>query len=248
MSSKTALVTGGSRGIGRAIVERLVHDGVSVVFSFARDETAAARTLATARAGAAADVTVHSQRADLADTEAARQLYDTADRQLGGLDILVNNAGSSTVPQPISETSDTDYDHLMAVNTRAVFVLMREAATRLHDGGRIVNISTVNTVAPHPAAAVHAASKAAVEQFAACAARQLGPRGITVNSVSPGATDTDLLRDSNPDVDVESAVATATPLGRLGHPTDVADVVAFLTAHDGRWITGQNIRASGGLS
>lgn len=94
---------------------------------------------------------------------------------------------------------------------------------------------------------MHAASKAAVEQFAACAARELGPRGITVNSVSPGATDTDLLRNNNPGLDVDAALAPITPLGRLGRPVDVADVVAFLTGHDGRWFTGQNLRASGGL-
>ena len=129
----------------------------------------------------------------------------------------------------------------MAVNTRAVFILMREAATRLRDEGRIVNISTINTVAPNPAVAVHAASKATVEQFAACGARELGPRGITVNSVSPGATDTDLLRDNNPGLDGDTALTPITPLGRLGRPGDVA---AFLT---GCWITGQNLRASGGL-
>lgn len=244
---RTALVTGGSRGIGRAVVERLVRDGVSVMFSFASDKAAADDVLATARTEAPEGVTAEAVRADLADPDAAKRLYDAAAEQLDGLDILVNNAGSSTVPQPISQTSDADYDHLMSVNTRAVFVLMREAATRLRDGGRIVNISTLNTVAPNPAVAVHAASKAAVEQFAACAARELGLRGITVNSVSPGATDTDLLRDNNPGVDVKAALAPVTPLGRLGRPDDVADVVAFLTGHDGRWVTGQNLRASGGL-
>lgn len=248
-AGRTALVTGGSRGIGRAVVERLVRDGVSVVFSFASDKAAADEAVATARAAASEGVTVEAVQADLADpeAEAAKRLYDAAEEQLGGLDILVNNAGSSTVPQPISQTSDTDYDQLMAVNTRAVFVLMREAATWLRDGGRIVNISTVNTVAPNPAVAVHAASKAAVEQFAACAARELGPRGITVNSVSPGATDTDLLRNNNPGVDVEAALAPITPLGRLGRPDDIADVVAFLAGHERRWVTGQNLRASGGL-
>lgn len=133
-------------------------------------------------------------RADLAESDGARHLYTLAEDLLGGLDILVNNAGSNTVPRSISETSDGDYEQVMAVNTRAVFLLMRAASTRLRDGGRIVNISTVNTVAPNAAVAVHTASKAAVEQFAACAARELGSRGITVNSVSPGATDTDLLR------------------------------------------------------
>lgn len=244
LDGMTALVTGGSRGIGRAIVERLVRDGASVVFSFARQQSAADEVVA-ATAGRAEAVA-----ADLSDSTAARALYDSAEAALGGLDILVNNAGSGTVPKPISVTTDEEYDQLMLVNTRAVFVLMREASQRLRNDGRIVNISTLNTVVPDPAVAVHAASKAAIEQLAACSARELGSRGITVNSVSPGATDTDLLRGNNPGIDVEAAVAhvaSMTPLGRLGRPDDIADVVGFLVGPDGRWITGQNLRAGGGL-
>ncbi len=244
LDGKTALVTGGSRGIGRAIVERLSREGASVVFSFAQDEAAAADVVAAAEAAGSLAKAV---QADLADRAAAGELFDTAEQQLGGLDVLVNNAGSGTVPTPISQTTDADYDQMMAVNTRAVFLLMREAVTRLRAGGRIVNISTINTVMPTAATAVHAAGKAAVEQFAASAAREVGARGITVNTVSPGATDTDLLRTNNPGVDVEQAVAPLTPLGRLGRPNDIADVVAFLAGSDGRWITGQNLRAGGGL-
>lgn len=242
LDGRTALVTGGSRGIGRAIVVRLARDGASVVFSFARNKTAADEVVA------ACGDRVHAVAADLATPEAPKELYDAAEAAIGPLDILVNNAGSSTVPRPMSATTDEDYDTLMAVNTRAVFVLMREASTRLRDGGRIVNISTINTVMPDPAVAVHAASKAAVEQFAACAARELGPRAITVNAVSPGATYTDLLRGNNPGVDIAAAVAPLTPLGRIGRPDDIADVVAFLAGPDGRWITGQNLRAGGGLA
>ena len=241
LDGKSALVTGGSRGIGRAIVQRLARDGASVVFSFARDEAAAAALEADVPKATAV-------QADLAERTAAVALYDAAEQQLNGLDILVNNAGSSTVPASISQTSDADYDQIMAVNTRAVFTLMREAGTRLRDSGRIVNISTINTVAPTAATGVHAASKAAVEQFAAGAARELGARGITVNSVSPGATDTDLLHGNNPGVDVADVVIPITPLGRLGRPDDIADVVAFLVGPDGRWVTGQNLRAGGGLA
>lgn len=244
LQGKAALVTGGSRGIGRAIVQRLVHDGASVVFSFARSNDAAAEVAATAHSS---EVVLEAIQADLAEPAAAKRLYDAAETRLAGLDILINNAGSRTVPQALSATSDMDYDMLMAVNTRAVFQLMREASTRLRDGGRIVNISSINTIAPTSAAAVHAASKAAVEQFAACAARELGPRAITVNTVSPGPTDTDLLHDNNPGVDLAAVLAPITPLGRLGRPDDIADVVAFLAGPDGRWITGQNLRAAGGL-
>jgi 3-oxoacyl-[acyl-carrier protein] reductase len=239
----TALVTGGSRGIGRGIVERLARDGASVVFSYAQNKAAAEEVVAAASGGR-----VEAVAADLHRQEAPKELYDAAETAIGRLDILVNNAGSSTVPQPISATTDSDYGQLMAINTRAVFMLMREASTRMRDGGRIVNISTINTAMPNAAVAVHAASKAAIEQFAACSARELGPRGITVNSVSPGATDTDLLRGNNPGVDIAAAVAPLTPLGRLGRPDDIADVVAFLVSPDGRWVTGQNLRAGGGLA
>jgi 3-oxoacyl-[acyl-carrier protein] reductase len=242
--SRTALVTGGSRGIGRAIVERLARDGIVVVFSFAHDQTAADNVVATTQTAGSRAWAV---RADLSERDAAFRLFRTAETQLCGLDILVNNAGSGIRPVPISQTTDADYDQMMAVNTHAVFTLMREATTRLRDGGSIVNISTINTVAPTAAVAVHAPSKAAVEQFSACAARELGPRSITVNTISPGATDTDLLRNNNPGIDLEQALVPITPLGRLGQPTDIANVVAFLVGSDGRWITGQNIRAGGGL-
>jgi 3-oxoacyl-[acyl-carrier protein] reductase len=117
----------------------------------------------------------------------------------------------------------------------------------MRQGGSIINISTVNTVRPAPGITPYAASKGAMEQLTAVAAHELGPHGITVNTVSPGATDTDLLRATNPAERLET-VAAMTPLGRLGHPSDVADVVAFLAGPDSRWITGQNIRASGGIA
>jgi 3-oxoacyl-[acyl-carrier protein] reductase len=117
----------------------------------------------------------------------------------------------------------------------------------MRDGGRIVNISTLNTVMPAPGIALYAASKGAVEQFTAVAARELGSRGITVNTVSPGATDTDLLRSTNPEEALRTVVGM-TPLGRLGQPADIADVVAFLAGPDARWLTGQNIHATGGIA
>jgi 3-oxoacyl-[acyl-carrier protein] reductase len=124
---------------------------------------------------------------------------------------------------------------------------MQQAARRLRDGGRIINVSSLNTVHPEHEVAVYAASKAAVEQFTAVGALELADRQITVNTVSPGATDTDLLRSSNP-AEALDMVVTMTPLRRLGQPADIADVIAFLAGPDARWLTGQNIRVTGGLA
>ncbi|GAA2783777.1 glucose 1-dehydrogenase [Kitasatospora sp. CM 4170] len=244
LQGRAAVVTGGSRGIGRAIVERLCRDGAEVVFNFATAVDAAADVVRSVRAEGG---TVHALRLDLAGPDGPERLMAEAERLLGGLDILVNNAATSFSPAPIAETDPAEFDRVLAVNARSVFLTVRHAARSMRDGGRIVNVSTVNTVRPVPGSAPYVASKGAIEQLTAVAAQELGPRGITVNTVSPGATDTELLRGTNPPQALE-AVAGLTPLRRLGRPEDVADVVAFLVGPDGRWITGQNIRATGGLA
>jgi 3-oxoacyl-[acyl-carrier protein] reductase len=237
LSGKGALVTGGSRGIGRAVVERLTADGAQVVFSY-RSDTAAAEEVA-GRTGALAVRADQGSEADLA------RLFATAEERLPGVDILVNNA-AETGQAPIAEVTPELYERVFAVNARGVFLAIQWAGRVMRDGGRIVNISTLNTEVPAPATALYAASKGAVEQFAKVAARELGPRGITVNNVLPGATDTEMLRAANPPEALEQ-VPRFTALGRLGTPDDVAAVVAFLTGPDGRWITGQSLRATGGM-
>jgi len=161
------------------------------------------------------------------------------------LDILVNNAAVN--PRvPLAELTAEEFDRVMTVNAKFAVLAMREAARRMRDGGRIINISTLNTVVPAPGHALYIASKAVLEQFTRVAARELGARGITVNTVSPGATDTDMLRQTNPP-EALAQTAALTALQRLGRPEDVAAVVAFLAGPDAGWITGQNIRATGGL-
>jgi 3-oxoacyl-[acyl-carrier protein] reductase len=240
LDDKGAIVTGGSRGIGRAIVARLVADGATVVFSYRQDE-AAAKEVETACDGRAIAV-----RADLTDVGRVRALFDSAVPLLPGLDILVNNAGTARTGL-IADVSEDEYDELMTINAKSTFVAIQRAARQMRDGGRIINLSSLNTVMASPGVAVYAASKAAVEQFTRVAARELGGRGITVNSVSPGATDTDLLRGTNSEESLRMAAAMS-PLGRLGEPADVADVVGFLAGPDGRWVTGQNLHASGGIA
>ncbi|QKW06414.1 glucose 1-dehydrogenase [Streptomyces sp. NA04227] len=241
---RTAVVTGGSRGIGRAVVQRLARDGVEVVFNYARSEQAAAEVLAAVRAEGG---TAHALPLDLATAGAAEELMQRATELTGGLDVLVNNAAQAFRTAPLAETDEAVFDEIMTVNARTVFLTLRHAARHMRDDGRIVNISSLNTRRPAKNSAPYAASKGAMEQLTLVAAQELGARGITVNTVSPGATDTELLRGANPPESLEK-VAGMTPLGRLGQPSDVADVVAFLCGPDARWITGQNILATGGLS
>jgi 3-oxoacyl-[acyl-carrier protein] reductase len=235
LAGKTAVVTGGSRGIGAAIVRRLAADGARVVFSYRQDK-AAADALARETANAV------PVRADQEDPASLDALFEPV---VGGLDILVNNAAINP-RAPIRDITPELFDRAMTVNAKFPLLAMRKAEPLLRDGGRIISISTLNTAVPGPGIALYCASKAALEQFTKVAAREFGPRGITVNTVSPGATDTDLLRSSNPPEALEQTPAL-TALGRLGEPADIADVVAFLASPDARWITGQNIRATGGL-
>jgi 3-oxoacyl-[acyl-carrier protein] reductase len=243
LAGKGALVTGGSRGIGRAIVQRLSADGATVVFAYARDQDAAAQTEQAVRA---AGGIAHGLRADLADEAALDDLIRQAGERLDGLDILVNNAAAATPRAAIAETDIEVWDEAMATNARATFLLVRHAARSMRDDGRIVNISTLNTIRPAAGIASYVASKAAVEQLTRVAAIELGPRGITANVVSPGFTDTDLLRGVTPE-DALPQLATMSPLGRLGRPQDISNVVAMLTGPDAGWITGQTIHANGGV-
>jgi 3-oxoacyl-[acyl-carrier protein] reductase len=235
LTGKTAVVTGGSRGIGRAIVRRLAQDGARVVFSF-REDKAAADALAREVEG------VVAVRADQEDPANLEVLFEPV---AGGLDILVNNAAINP-PAPIRDITPELFDRVMTVNAKFPLLAMQRAEPLLRDGGRIINISTLNTVLPAPGIALYSASKAALEQFTKVAAREFGTRGITVNAVSPGMTDTGLARTTNPPEVLERTTAV-TALGRLGAPADIADVVAFLASPDARWITGQNIQATGGL-
>ncbi|MFI1992328.1 SDR family oxidoreductase [Actinoplanes sp. NPDC020271] len=236
LTGKTALVTGGSRGIGRAIVRRLAADGARVVFTYhsRKDE---ADGLVAELGGDTLAV-----RCDQADPETLPAIFEPV---RDGLDILVNNAGIAD-KTPISEVTAEHFDRVLTINTKFPLLAIRAATPLMRDGGRIVNLSTLNTAAAGPNMVLYCASKGALEQVTAVASKELGPRGITVNTVSPGATDTDMLRGAN-SADGIAGIPALTALGRLGQPADVAAVVAFLAGPDSAWITGQNIRATGGL-
>ncbi|WP_040701547.1 glucose 1-dehydrogenase [Nocardia vinacea] len=237
-----ALVTGSSRGIGRAIAERLGADGAAVVVNYHSDRSAAEQVVATIEAGGGQAV---AAQADVADPAQLTGLFETAEQYFGGLDILVNNVGTATF-SPIAETTDDEFDLMFTTNTKATFIALRTAANRLRDGGRIVVVSSGVTATLRPGSGIYAATKAAGETLALVLAKELGPRGITVNSVLPGAVRTEALAAARSPALTEQVI-NQTPLGRIGEPDDIADIVAFLASPDARWITGQSLHAGGGL-
>ncbi len=237
---KHAIVTGGSRGIGRAVALALGRAGVAVTVNY-RTDANAARTVVDALAEAGARG--HAVRADVTDPAQARRLLADAESALGTPDVLVLNAG---VPGfgAVDDLTDAEFDRVFATPTRGMFALLQEGARRLADGGRIVVVSSGAAVSPGPGGALYGAAKAVADYWAAVLAKELGPRGITVNSVMPGLTDTDGMILPKEQAD---AMVAATPLGRLGRPEEVAAVVAFLAGDDAGWVSGQRIGASGGL-
>lgn len=238
LAGKAALVIGGSRGIGRAVVQRLAADGAAVCFSYVQREGEAH---ALAEAVAERGGTAFPVRADLAKPEEIRRLFDAAEQKLGGLDIVVANAAIAVI-KPMVELTEEEFDHVFGVNAKGTFVALQEAARRVRDGGRIIATSTGGTRMLMSELSLYLGSKGAVEQFVRVLARELGGRGITVNAVSPGYTDTELLPERD-----RAVAAGASPFKRIGRPEDVAEVFAFLAGEGGRWVTGENVAAGGGV-
>jgi 3-oxoacyl-[acyl-carrier protein] reductase len=243
LDGKFAIVTGASRGIGRAIALRLAEDGASVAVNY-RSNADAAEIVVTAVKDLGGEAI--AIQADMGDVNQIRRLFSQTLHIFGGLDILVNNAGTAAFA-PIVDIDESLFDLLFAANCKGVFFAMQEAARHLRDGGRIVNISSGITILGGPGGSAYAGTKGAVEQFTMAVAKELGARGITVNTVSPGGTETDLL-DAAVSKEYQAVMAGNSAFGRLGQPDDIADVVAFLCSDGGRWITGQNIRATGGAA
>jgi 3-oxoacyl-[acyl-carrier protein] reductase len=242
LDGRGALVTGGSRGIGRAIVKRLAADGATVVFSYLRNEAAAQ---AVVREVGEAGGRASAVRADQGRLDDLRRLAGQADERLDGLDIVVINAAGG-LPGVIDSVTEDVYDRFMAVHAKGPFFLIQHAGRALRDGGRIITVSTINTRLHPPGGALYTGAKGALENFTKVAALEFGRRRITANIVSPGTTDTELLREANPGDTFEDDIAH-TALRRLGQPADIAAVVAFLAGPDSGWITGHNLAADGGL-
>ena len=241
-SKRVAIVTGGSRGIGSAIAERLASDGLAVVVNYSSSPKAADEvTQRITDAGGEAK----SFQADVSDADAVNGLFDFATESFGGVDVLVNNAGILKM-QTIAETSDEDFGRLVDINLKGCFHTMREASRQLRDGGRVINLSSSVIGLRMPNYGVYSATKAAVEAMSAVLANELRGRRITVNSVAPGPTATKLFLDDKSD-ELIDRLTKMSPLERLGEPSDIASVVSFLAGPDGAWVNGQTLRANGGI-
>jgi 3-oxoacyl-[acyl-carrier protein] reductase len=247
MSSNTntprvALVTGGSGGIGRAIIDRLVADGVAVAVHYSGNAQRAQSIVDEVTAGGGRAISV---RGDVADEIAMADVFDAVEAEFGGIDVVINTAGI-LVLSPVATVDLEDLDRMYRTNIRGSFVVSQLAANRLRRGGALINVSTSQTRLQHPTYAPYAASKAAVEALTLVLARELRGRDITVNVIAPGPTATDLFFEGKDDETIDRFAHLA-PLERLGTPQDIAEVAAFL-AGSARWINGQVIFANGGLA
>lgn len=242
-NGKVAIVTGASRGIGAATASRLARDGFAVAVNYQGSAARAAEVVRqiVQRGGRALAV-----QADVSSSAAVSKLFDATEKEFGGVDVVVSNAGIMHLA-PIRDMSDADFETMVAVNQRGSFFVLREAARRVREHGRIIALSSSITRLRSPTYGPYAATKAAQEMLVAVLARELGGRMISVNAVAPGVTNTPLFTDGKTPQQI-AAFAERTPHRRLGEPGDIADVIASLCGPDGQWINGQTVFANGGLA
>ena len=242
LHEKVAIVTGASRGIGSEIARVLAKAGASVVVNYVQNQHTANEVCAAITEAGGKCVAI---QADVSNSADVRRLFDAAVEHFGRVDILVNNAGM-LIFKKIAEVSDEEFDQILNVNLKSILYTLREAAGRLADSGRIVNISSTVTRLMLPKYGIYAATKGAVEQLTRIFAREIGDRGITVNTVSPGPVFTELFRAGKTEEDIQRMAAMSS-LGRIGEVEDIAQIVLFLVSDEAQWITGQDIGANGGI-
>lgn len=243
MARPHIFITGASRGIGAAIALRLAKDGAKVAVNYSRSREAAEAVVDAIHKTGGSAVAI---RADLSDVAQIAPMIEQTVKTFGKLDILVNNAAIADTSKSLDQIDLAHYASQFDLNVRGLLFTSQAALKHLPDGGRIINITSGIVRSRAPGASVYSATKAAVEAFTRCHSTELGKRNITVNSVAPGTTDTEMLRAGRNDAVLKEFVAR-TPLGRLGNPEDIADVVAFIASDEARWITGEVIPVNGGL-
>jgi 3-oxoacyl-[acyl-carrier protein] reductase len=242
-ASRVAIVTGAATGIGKAIAGRLAADGQQVVVNHRDDEGLADEVVSAIRAGGGEAL---AARADVSNAADFAGLVDAAVAAYGRWDVLINNAAIAPT-KPITDFTDGEFDAMLAVNVRGPFLGCRLAAARMEPGGAVINISSSTTALMLPGYAAYDCTKGAVEALTHVLAREFGPRQITVNAVSPGATETESYRQGKSQQFLASLEAMSV-FGRLGRVDEIAAAVAFLAGPDARWITGQNLRVNGGTA
>lgn len=243
LHNKVAIVTGSSRGIGAEIARTLAHAGAKVIVNYAGNQKAAEAVCAEITQAGGESLAV---KADVSNSAEMRKLFDAAIDRFKRVNILVNNAGV-LLSRSIAETSDEEFDRILNINVKSVFYALREAATRLADGGRVVSLSSTVTRLMLPNYGAYAASKGAVEQMTRIFAKEAGKRGITANIISPGPVNTELFTTGKSEETIKR-LASMSFMGRIGKPKDIAGVVLFLVSDAAGWVTGQNISASGGVA
>jgi 3-oxoacyl-[acyl-carrier protein] reductase len=241
-NAPVAIVTGAGRGIGRAVALRLAADGHRVVVNYAQSAGAAAGVVSEIERGGGAAVAI---QADVRHPEELERLFDETIARFGRIDVLVNNAGMMAL-KPLADVTEEEFDAQFDLNVKGTFFACRQAARTMSDGGVIINFSSSTTALMIPGYAAYVATKGAVEQFSHVLAKELGPRGIRVNVISPGPTDTPLFNDGKSE-ETLAQMARMHAFGRIAQTEEIADAVAMLAGPDARWITGQNIRVNGGL-
>jgi 3-oxoacyl-[acyl-carrier protein] reductase len=243
LTGKVALITGASRGIGQAVARRLAREGAAIAVNYFRNKAEAQKLVAEIEKSGGKGWAV---QADVARVPEIARLFDESIARFSRLDILVNCAGIM-FKKPVSAVTEEEFDRIFAVNVKGTFFACQQAATRLEEGGRIINFSSTTTAMMLPTYGPYVATKGAVEQLTRSLAWELAPRQITVNVISPGPTDTDMFNTGKTPEQIQ-CLAEAAAFGRVGQPTEIADVVAFLASAEGGWITGQNLRVNGGVA
>lgn len=243
LSEKVILVTGASRGIGATIAQKLANAGAKVIVNYAGGKEAAEQTVHIIKENGGDAIAV---QADVSKTDDVKKLFDTAIAHYGKIDVLVNNAGIM-ITKLLKDTTDEEFARQFDINVKGTFNTMREAATRLADNGSVINFSTSVNRIMLPGYSTYVATKAAVEQLTRVFSKEVGARGINVNSVSPGPTNTELFTNGKPQ-EVIDRLASLSPFNRIAEPDDIAKIVLFLASDEAKWINAQNIGANGGMA
>lgn len=243
LQEKVILVTGASRGIGATIAHKLATAGAKVIVNYAGGKEAADKVVAGIKQLGGDAIAV---QADVSKADQVKSLFDAAIAHYGRIDVLVNNAGIM-ITKLIKDTTDEDFTRQFDINVRGTFNTLREAATRLADKGSIINFSTTVNRLLLPTYGTYVATKAAVEHLTRVFSKEVGSRGINVNSVSPGPTNTELFTKGKPQ-EVIDRLASLAAFNRLGQPEDIAPLIVFLASDDAKWITAQNIGINGGVA